>query len=362
MTLEVDVSIVRDGFRVEVAFGAADGETVALLGPNGAGKSTVAACLAGLLSPTGGRVELDGVAWDDPATQDRIAPEERRVGVVFQDALLLPHLSALENAAFPLRALGVAGRDARERATALLDRLGFPAARAGARPADLSGGEIQRVALARALVREPRLLVMDEPTSSLDVRARAEVRSLLRTVLSSFGGIRVLITHDPVEAMSLADRIVVLEDGRMTQRGTPDELRDAPRTGYVAELVGVNLFAGRLEPLEAGAARLQTPDGAVIVARPAHLKGVVEGVLGVVRPADVTLHLQRPEGGSARNVVVGTVEAIAFEGDRARVRIASKPPIVAEITRGSLDRLGLADGAEVWASFKAVEVDVRLPT
>ena len=361
MTLTVDARIPRGDFRVTVAFEAAQGATLALLGPNGSGKSTLVACLAGLLPPEAGTVVLDGRSLDDPSASIHVAPEERPIGVVFQDGLLFPNLSALENAAFPLRAAGGSKAGARERAAATLRRLGFPDARVGARPADLSGGEIQRVALARALVREPRLLLLDEPTSSLDVRSRAEIRGVIRSTFDRFDGIRLLVTHDPVEAMTLADRVVVLEGGRVTQWGTPDELRNAPRTHYVADLVGVNLFAGRLEPLGDGAGRLVTADGDVVVPWPDDAPGEpVEGALGVLRPADVALHVA-PPAGSARNVLHGTIADIAIEGERARVRLLSRPPVVAEVTRGSVDRLGLRVGDPTWASFKAVEVELILP-
>jgi len=304
---------------------------------------------------------LDGEMWVDVA-HERWTPAERRsVGVVFQNGLLFPHLSATENAAFPLRSRGEDRTVARERATALLTRLGFPEARADARPSELSGGEAQRVALARALIHEPRLLLLDEPTASLDVRARSELRPLIRSILDGFAGVRVLITHDPVEAMTVADRIVVMERGEITQRGTPEELRNAPRTPYVADLVGVNLFAGRLEPLDDGAGRVITDAGDVVVPWPDELPRVpVDGVLGVLRPSDVVLHTAEPEG-SARNAVHGRIAEIAIEGERARVRLAGAPPVVAEITLGSVARLGLREGAPVWASFKAVEVVLVLP-
>ena len=365
MTLSVDLGIARGDLRIHVDFEAMEGETIALLGPNGAGKSTVVACLAGILDADDGWISLDRQILTDARSGRCVPPEERPIGVVFQGSLLFPHLSAIENAAFPLRARGVDKTAAREGARALLDRLGFPAARSHARPKDLSGGETQRVALARALIHEPRLLLMDEPTSSLDVRTRAEIRPLIRSILNGFPGVRVLVTHDPVEAMTLADRIVVLEDGRMTQVGTPDELRRAPRTPFVADLVGVNLFAGRLEPLDegAGAGTVVTADGAgrLVVPWPDDLpREPVEGVLAVLRPADVVLHVSEPEG-SARNVFHGSIVEISVEGERARVRLSSSPPIVAEITRGSVQRLDLHEGGTVWASFKAVEVSLVLP-
>lgn len=361
MTLSVGLWITRGNLSIHADFEAEDGETLALLGPNGSGKSTVVACLAGMLDPDDGWVSLDHRTWIDARTGRYTPSEERSVGVVFQDSLLFPHLSAIENAAFPLRARHVAKADARERARKLLGRLGFPADRIDARPKDLSGGEAQRVALARALIHEPRLLLMDEPTSSLDVRARSEIRPLIRSILDGFAGVRVLVTHDPVEALTLAGRIVVLEEGQVTQLGTPEQLRNAPRTPYVADLVGVNLFAGRLEPLDAGAGSVVTSTGTIVVPWPDDLpREPVDGVLAVLRPSDVVLHTARPEG-SARNVVEGQIAEIAVEGERARIRMTGTPAVVAEITLGSVDRLGLREGETAWASFKAVEVSLVLP-
>jgi molybdate transport system ATP-binding protein len=361
MSLRADIRVRRKDLLVAAAFEAAPGETLALLGPNGAGKSTVVAALAGLERVEAGRISLEGTVLDDPGDGIHVPPEQRPIGVVFQDLLLFPHLSAEGNVAFPLRARGIPKAKANARAAALLDRLGLPRERRGAVPGDLSGGEAQRVAIARALIHEPRLLLMDEPTSALDVRAKAELRPLLQRTLDAFPAVRVLVTHDPVEAMTLGSRLVVLEEGRVTQSGSAEEMRQAPRTQYVAELVGLNLFSGRLEPLEPGAGRLETDAGDVVVAWPHSLDGPVDGVVATLRPADVSLHVDRPDGGSARNVVRGTVTSISVEGERARVRVGSAPPVVAEITLGSVGRLGLAVGQDVWVSFKAVEVDIRLP-
>lgn len=296
---------------------------------------------------------LEGAVLDDDRTH--VPVEARPIGVVFQDLLLFPHLSALENVAFPLRSRGVSRSLARRRASELLEHLGV-AERASARPPELSGGEAQRVALARALANRPDLLLLDEPLSSLDVSARRRIRDLLRRELAGFPGVRVLVTHDPVEAMTMADRMVLLEAGRVTQVGSPEEIRATPRTPYAAELVGVNFLTGRLEPLEAGVGRLVGPEGELVVPWP---RGVEPGqeVIGLLRPADVVLHRDRPEG-SARNLLRGRVLAVDIEGGRARVRIASQPPIVAEVTMGSIERLQIADGVGLWASFKAVEVEV----
>ncbi len=361
MSLDVDIQVRRGDLGIRVAFGAEAGETVALLGPNGAGKSTVVAALAGLERIEAGRICLDDVVLDDTARGEHVQAERRPVGVAFQDLLLFPHLSAVENAAFPLRARRLGRAEAGARAATLLDRLGFPGDRRSARPRDLSGGEAQRVSLARALIHEPRLLLLDEPTSSLDVRARAEIRPVLRQTLDAFPGVKLLVTHDPVEAMTLCSRLIVLEGGRVTQAGPPEEMRSAPLTPYVAELVGLNLYSGRLEPLEPGAGRIETAEGDVVVAWPDAAAGAVEGVVATLRPADVALHVDRPNGGSARNVGHGPVTSISVEGERARVRVGSSPPVVAEVTLGSVGRLGLEVGRDVWVSFKAVEVDIRLP-
>jgi len=215
MTLDVDVTVRRDGFEVRAAFTAEAGETIALLGPNGAGKTTVVAALAGLLPPRSGTIRLFDRVLDDAGSGIHVPAEDRPVAVAFQDLLLFPHLSAVENVAFPLRARGLSRRKAMARADRLLGRLGV-AHRAGAKPGSLSGGEAQRVALARALVAEPSLLLLDEPMSSLDARARGEIRPLVRQVLEAFPGVRVLVTHDPVEALTLADRMVILAEGRVS--------------------------------------------------------------------------------------------------------------------------------------------------
>lgn len=356
MSLHAEIRLERDAFTLDATLDAEAGHTVALLGPNGSGKSTLVRALAGLEDGDRSRVVLDGVDVSG------LPPERRPIGMVFQDLRLFPRLSAVENAAFPLRARGRAKAEARARGRDLLGRLGLPEARMQARPADLSGGEAQRVALARALIDEPALLLLDEPTSALDVRSRAELRPLLRSTLASFPGVRILVTHDPVEAMTLADRLVILEEGRVKQVGTPAEVRQAPRSPYVADLVGLNLYAGRLEPLEEGAGRLLTDDGELVVAWPSGApRQAFDDVTATLRPADIVLHTTRPEGGSARNVLRGPIAAVAIEGERARVRVASTPPVVAEVTLGSVARLGLLEGAEIWATCKAVELAVQLP-
>jgi molybdate transport system ATP-binding protein len=356
-TLEVDVRLDRGSFHLDARFVAGGDGPVALLGPNGAGKSTVVSVVAGLVRPDQGTVRVDTELLDAPGVH--IPPERRAIGVVFQDLRLFPFMSARDNVAYPLRVRGASKSDAHARAQELLESFDV-AHRSNAVPAELSGGEAQRVALARALAHRPRLLVLDEPLSALDVEARPAARSVLRRALTAFDGASILVTHDPVEAMSLAGSVVVLEAGRVTQTGTPEEIRAAPRTPFAAALVGLNFFRGRLEPLEEGAGMIRTERGDVIVRWPAGMSAALDDVRAFLRPGDVALYRAQPEG-SARNVVRGTISSIALEGDRARIRIDGAPPLVADVTPGSVVRLGLAEGVEVWASFKAMEVTLALP-
>ncbi len=351
MGLQADLVARRGTFELDVAFEVLDGETLALLGPNGAGKSTVVDALIGTLELTEGTVVIDGEPVQD------LPPEQRPIGVCFQDDLLFPRLSALENVAFPLRARRVPKAEARRTARELLVRLA-PSVDASVAPGAMSGGERQRVALARALAPRPRLLLLDEPFANVDVSARPGLRSLVRDVAASFGGATVLIAHEPLDALTLADRVAVLDAGRITQAGTPEEIRTAPRSAYAADLVGVNLFVGELRPLGDGAATLHTSEGDVTVS-PEALPSPGARATGSLKPVDVSLHTREPEG-SARNVVRGAIAEIAVDGERARVRLASRPPITAEVTAGSAARMGLRPAVEVWASFKAVEVSLRI--
>jgi molybdate transport system ATP-binding protein len=347
VSLEARVELTLGRLHLDVEVAVATGELVVLLGPNGAGKTTLLRALAGLVALDQGRVVLDGEVLDDPAAGVHVATERRPIGFVFQDYLLFPHLSALENVAFGLRARGVPRAEARRRAADWLDRVGL-AGRAGAQPRVLSGGQAQRVALARAMVSDPRLLLLDEPLAALDAATRAEVRRDLRRHLASFDGTRLLVTHDPLEAVALADRLVVLEGGRVTQTGTPDQVSARPRSRYVAELVGVNLFRGHAA---GGVVRL--PGGATLVAADDHHGEV----FAAVHPHAVALHRRAPEG-TPRNVWAGTADTLEVVGDRVRVRVAGPVPIVAEVTPAAAGELRLADGGPVWASVKATEVTV----
>lgn len=344
--LAADLRLDRGRFRLDVRIDVAPGQVVALLGPNAAGKSTALQCLAGLLGVDDGSIRLGQDVHDDPQAGVLLPPQERAVGVVFQDYLLFPHLTALDNVAFGLRATGASRRAARSRAAHWLQRMGL-ADLAEVRPSALSGGQAQRVALARALAPGPQLLLLDEPLAALDAGTRMLVRSELRRHLREFAGCTLLVTHDPLDAMVLADRVVVVEDGRVVQTGSPAQVARAPQTDYVARLVGLNLFRGRSvdgrTDLDAGGV-LQAagaPDGPVLLSFP---------------PSAVSLHRSRPQG-SARNAWPGRVSGVEQHGGATvRVAVDAQPPVLADVTTAAVAELDLVVGQAVWASVKAAEV------
>ncbi|WP_017613433.1 ABC transporter ATP-binding protein [Nocardiopsis salina] len=343
--LDADLRLSRGTFELHAALGAERGEILALLGPNGAGKSTALRALAGLVPLEAGHVRVGG--RDETTTP----VEQRPIGMVFQDYLLFPHMSALENVAFGPRCQGADRAQARERAAGLLEHLGL-AEHAVARPGRLSGGQAQRVALARALAVQPRLLLLDEPMAALDASTRVEVRARLRHWLEGFDGTTVLVTHDPLDAMVLADRIAVVEEGRVVQQGTPAEVARRPRTAYVARLVGLNLFHGTAEgttvtldaqgEAETVEVRLPAPaEGPALVAFP---------------PRAVALYSEPPHG-SPRNVWQVRVDGVERFGDQVRVHLAGPPDLAADVSPAAVAELGLVRGQAVWAGVKAAEVE-----
>jgi len=345
--LDARVRLVLGDLHLDVAINARDGETVAVLGPNGAGKTTLLRALAGLVPIEGGHVTIDDVVVDDPARDVFVEPEQRSVGLVFQNYLLFPHLSALDNVAFGLRSRRMHRAEARDRARAWLARVGM-AEQVDAKPAALSGGQQQRVALARALVTEPRLVLLDEPLAALDVGTRTELRRDLRTQLTGFAGARVIVTHELLDAVALADRLVVLDRGSVAQEGSVAEVTARPRSRYVADLVGVNLLRGRAQ----GRTVVLEGGGQIVVADDAQGEVYV-----AVDPRAVSLHRHAPEG-SARNVWRGRVGGTDLLGDRVRLHVAGEVPLVAEVTAAAVADLDLGEGVEVWSAVKATEVSV----
>ena len=346
--LEAHLIAGRDnGFSLDVPLTIAPGHTAALLGPNGAGKSTVVSVLSGLLPLDAGQISLAGRVLDDPSIDVFVPPEERGVGVVFQDYVLFPHLTVTENVAFGLRSRNVSRHEAAERAGQWLERLGL-AGMGDRKPRDLSGGQAQRVALARALIAEPELLLLDEPLAALDATTRVELRRTLDDHLEHFPGPRLLITHDPTEAFLLADQIHVMEGGVVTQVGAADDIRLRPRTPYIADLAGSNLVEGA-----ASNGMVATPTHDLHVGD-THIAGPV---LATIHPRAISIHRHQPEG-SPRNTWDTTVTRIEHYGDRVRLQTGDPLALTAEITPNAVDALGLVDGVPVWVSIKATEIGV----
>ncbi len=345
--LYFDGTVRRDSFELEVAFEVRPREVLGVLGPNGAGKSTLLRAVAGLEELSHGAVGVGVHAWQQPGLF--VPADERRAGVVFQDYRLFPHLDIRDNVAFASRSKGSGRAASRAHAQQWLDRLGL-ADLAGRRPHQLSGGQAQRVALARALALEPEVLLLDEPMAALDAGARIDVRTFLRAHLRDFDGPVVLVTHDPLEAMVLADRLMVLEAGRIVQLGSPAEVARRPASPYVARLVGLNLWTGTLEDggwvgLEGGGrlnVTTEAPAGPVLVS---------------LRPSAITVHTEHPEHTSTRNVWLGRVSAMEVLADRVRLEVAGAPSALADVTPAAVAELDLEVGREVWLSAKATEVD-----
>jgi len=347
--LAVDATVRRGGFTLTVAFEVPPGQVVGLLGPNGAGKTTLLRALAGLTPVASGRVTLAGQVVDDSGDGTFVPAARRPAGYVFQDYRLFPHLSVTENVAFSPRARGLGKAAARSAARYWLGRLGLTDL-AGRKPAELSGGQAQRVALARALAADPALLLLDEPLAALDARTRLDVQAELRQHLADFAGPCLLVTHDPLEALVLADRLLVLEDGRIVQDGTPARVARQPATGYVAKLVGLNLYAGRAD----GSVVTLGAGGSFTV--PGH--GQHGDVLVAFRPSAVVVSTGQPVATSARNVWPAVVTGLTMLADRVRLDLRGQPPALADVTAPAVTELSLRPGSRVWLSVKATDLEV----
>ena len=345
--LEARIVVERGGFVLDVELNIPPGRTVGVLGPNGAGKTTVVEALAGLVPLDRGYIRLDERTLDDPADRVFVVSAERRIGVVFQDGILFPHLGALENVAFGLRARGVPRSEARHRAAAWLAAVGLED-HAEHRPGRLSGGQAQRVALARAMVTDPQMLLLDEPFSALDITARAGLRQLVRDHLVGYPGPRLLITHDPTEAFLLADELVIVEGGSVVQAGGADEIRLRPASRYAADLAGVNLLVGT------SSGRLLTIEGQRL-----QVAERMEGrVIATIHPRAISIHLSQP-GGSPRNSWQTRIQRIDHHADRVRIQTGPPLPVTAEVTPDSQSALDLIPGSSVWVSIKATEIHVN---
>ncbi len=340
--LEARVVVARAGHRTDLDLLAAPGDVVAVVGPNGAGKTTLLHALAGLVGLSAGSVRVDGRDWTD------LPVPERDLTMVFQGQQLLPHLRARHDVAFGLRTRGMGRREADRVARAWLERLGVGHL-ADRRPHQLSGGQAQRVAIARALAPAPAVLLLDEPLAALDVRVATALRIELAQHLAAYDGVCVLVTHDALDALTLATRVVVVDDGRVVQEGTPAEVSRHPQTAHVARLVGLNVLRGT------GAEdRITLPGGTALVA----VDPPAGEALAAFPPTAVALHAHEPEG-SMRNRWPVEVRALAPHGGALRAQLAltgEDQDLIADLTPRSATELGLVPGRRLWAAVKATEV------
>jgi molybdate transport system ATP-binding protein len=343
--LDAHVVVRRPGHTLDVHLQAEPGDVIAVIGPNGVGKSTLVRALAGIVPLTEGHVTCAGDGWEGP--DGRADARDRQVGMVFQDGLLFPHLSALANVAFGPRSRGARRAEAERSARDWLERFGV-AGLADRRPGQLSGGQAQRVSIARALATAPRLLLLDEPLSALDVSVAMALRLELSRHLAAYDGATILVTHDALDAMTVANRVLVLADGRVAQEGTPAEVARRPRTEHVARLVGLNVLRGT-----SSGTTIRLGDGTALVsATPAD--GEVDACFS---PTAVTLTMDEPSG-SARNRWPGTVTSLAPHGSAVRVHLDAATGLIADVTPASAAQLGLTTGTRVWATVKATEISV----
>jgi molybdate transport system ATP-binding protein len=354
--LQLRAVVADRGLDVEFALSA--GEVVAVLGPNGAGKSTALHVIAGLVRPDEGLVRLGDRVLTDTAAKVDVATHDRRVGLLLQEPLLFPHMSVAANVAFGphSRRRGLRAVLGGDNAAALHWLREVDAEQlAGRRPRQLSGGQAQRVAIARALAAEPEVLLLDEPLSGLDVAAAAAVRAVLRKVATRDDRAALLVTHDLLDVYTLADRVLVLEDGKIAETGRVADVLTAPRSRFAARIAGVNLVKGTM-----GA------DGALQAWSGTRWHGTAAGDLAagqdavaVFSPAGVAVYREAPHG-SPRNTVALRVAELDSRGPVVRVRCAEQPDhapgLAADITVGAAADLRLAPGDSVWLSVKAQEV------
>ena len=344
--LHAEVVVRRGEFTLDVAVQVAPGEVVAILGRNGSGKSTLLSAVAGLLRPDRGRVVLGGRVLTDTSAGVVLPPYQRRIGLLAQEPLLFPHLSVLDNVAFGPLATGAARRDARQAALRHLTEVDA-AQFADRRPGRLSGGQAQRVALARALASQPDLLLLDEPLSAVDVEFAPALRSLLQTVLAE--RVALIVTHQVIDALMLADRVVVLDGGRVVEQGPTREVLTRPRSTFAARLAGLNLVTGT-----ATASGLLAGDGTELSGSNG-LPAVGSAAVAVFTPAAVAVYVDPPKG-SPRNVIHDRVEVVEPNGTLVRIRGVGG--LAADITPAAAIELGLHTGAGVWFVIKAAEIAI----
>lgn len=350
--LEADLRLSIGGRALEANISAAPGDVVAVIGRNGAGKTTILRALAGLHPLEAGRVAFDGEVWDSPSENIYIPTERRGIGMLFQENYLFSNMSVLENVTFGLRARKVASSEARRRALELLERLNLESL--ASRPAsELSGGESRRVAFARTFITNPKLLLLDEPLAPADAGSKPVIRRELQAGLGAPGCICILVTHDPADALTLANRLIVVDGGRVVQSGGVDAVLRHPKTDFTADFANINIYKGT-----AVGGIITIENGETIVAASG------EGNVIVAIPASAVAVHHHPPQGSPRNAWPGVITHIETHTDRVRLHIEGKPNIGkfnirADVTAASVRSMDLRPSKSIWVSVKATEVSVN---
>ncbi|WP_411732013.1 sulfate/molybdate ABC transporter ATP-binding protein [Paeniglutamicibacter sp.] len=345
MTFHFEATLTARNF--DVSLDLAPGDTLAVLGPNGAGKSTLLSIIAGLLRPDSGKASIgERTLFDLSTARPRwVAPHERGTALLAQEPLLFPHLSVLENVAFGPRSKGRPVAESRTTARKWLTATDTDSL-AARRPGELSGGQAQRVAVARALAAGPDVLLLDEPMAALDIHAAPLMRRLLKRVLHDRNAI--IITHDILDALMLAEKVIILEDGRITEAGRTRDVLDRPRSRFAAGLAGLNLITGT-----AHGEGIDTAYGLLSGTRETEL---LPGDLAAAAfpPSAVSVYLDPPHG-SPRNMLEATITDLEPHGDAIRVRAGE---LAADITPGALADLGLVPGTRAYFVLKATAVTI----
>jgi molybdate transport system ATP-binding protein len=333
------------------SFPAEQNHVTVLFGPSGAGKTTILRCLGGLERPSKGLIRFGDEVWFDAATGVMMPPQKRSIGYVFQDYALFPHLTVSQNVAY---GLNEEARDSRSRRVEKILQLVDLRGLAERKPKELSGGQQQRVALARALVREPRLLLLDEPMSALDLPTRKHVRVEFARMLRDLRIPTVLVTHDWVEALSLGDQLVVMVAGKVRQIGHPQSVFSAPTDVEVAHSLGVEtIVPGRVVSRNGDLMAVRVESASLWALDPGE---EMSDVYVCVRAEDVTL--ERPLGvaGSARNRLKGVIDEIAAAGPLTQIKVDVGFPLFCLVTRQAVDELGLKQKDEIVTVIKAPAV------
>ena len=339
--LDARVILNRDSLTLDVELQLQHGEVIAVLGPNGAGKTSLLHALLGWLELESGWIMVDGEVIDSPDTDSYVPPQHRPFGMVFQDGLLFPHMSVEKNILFG------AGKDFNLKPLAESLQANELLAKF---PSELSAGERQRAAIARSLAARPKVLFLDEPFSALDIQGKRRGRSLLKEALAIEVSGCLMVTHDLVDAFTLADRVMIIEGGKLTQFDVPDRIRSRPGSEWIADLVGWNYYEGIGE-----GSVVTLPHGTTIFTAQDDLDGPTSIS---INPASVSIFKSQPSG-SPRNTWLSSIQNIEILGGRARVSLVGEIDICADITTVAANELRQSISSEVWVSVKATEVDTQ---